>query len=363
MENKAYKKKTPLQCIMESLNQQLESAIENKNTRIKYCRCINLICKTWEEEKSGTGIKDNKYNFDKLCDVDLVLKTIKRSNKNSAVELSKHTQKSRISALIKVLSILDADKYKDAITKYQDLQNKFKADIKEDYNTSLPSEKQADNWCTLKELEDCIDINYENLQEELTQGHKNTVTLVKAMNKYMCSLLYSCKYFPPRRLEFCDVEIISPKQYEELEKKQSGANYLVLHRNKPFFSFNNYKSYRKYGEFKLNVPKELHEKLKFIFKNSPNPKHLFINPSDTSKPLPRENRFGEMLKDAFSSTGKNIKGQLIRNIYVTDRFKDPKLSRGDREAICYAMGTSVENADSIYNKIMKHDVCQFSDTD
>ena len=139
MENKAYKNKLTHKCIMDNLYTDLTDKIPNTNTRLKYCRMINLLCKSIPD-----GVLDDKYNYDKLCDTDLMMSIIDKSADGK--QLSTHTKNNRISALIKVLGYVDAEKHKSAISKYQELQKTVKASIKEQYDKSVPNKGQEDNW-------------------------------------------------------------------------------------------------------------------------------------------------------------------------------------------------------------------------
>lgn len=336
---------------MDTLTALLNSKLDIKpSTCRSYCNSINNICKKWESSgllngKKHRGFtKENTFRLDKLAkppDVFAIIEKLKPS-----------AQKNKVSALITVLKAIDEKKYGKAIKIYREKQEQLRADIKDVLNTSKLSEKQDANWTTLADLQSAITY-WEDKYDELVKNKMTDANaLQKCANCLLMAVLYSGKYIAPVRLEMSDVQIITKKEYDTLSEKT--GNYLILKPKNSFFSLNEYKTAKKYGENKFDIPDELADIIRKAKKKSLNKTLLFTCPTNKDTNVSKKNRFGELITETFGSTGKKIYGQILRNIYITEMWSSLR-THSERMKISKQMGTSLEIILSVYQKCVNQD--------
>ncbi len=331
---------------MESLKILMNEKLEIKPSSCHaYANSINNICNRWESQgqisgKKNQGFgKDKSFRFDKLAKPNMVLELLK--------DLKPSAQKNKMNALITVLKCIDSSKYAKAIKAYQTHRDQLSSTIKTEYNKSQRSEKQNENWASLDDLQKAVKLWQDEYDRLL--GDKNTteLDLQRIANKLTCAVLYSGMYIAPVRLDMSNVEIITKKAYDKMPVKQ--GNYIILKPENSFFSLNDYKTSRKYGENKFVIPKELADVLRTIQKKSMNKGLLFPNPSNKTECVDKKNRFGELLAETFQHTGKKIYSSLLRNIYVTEKWNTLKTQQ-DREDLVKQMATSCDVCLQVYQK-------------
>jgi len=92
------------------------------------------------------------------------------------------------------------------------------------------------------------------------------------------------------------------------------------------------------------VGKHLFKVLKEWFKHNDG-EYLLYN--ENGSPM-TANQLGIRLKKIFNRTGKNITANLIRNIYISERF--PREEKVEREEVASKMGHSVSTQQNQYSK-------------
>ena len=226
-------------------------------------------------------------------------------------------------------SILSALYVLTKLPQFQEQMMKDAKDIHEEYKEQKKTEKQKENWLSVKEIED----KYHKLLRQVQDiFKKKAIADISIIIDYLLVGFLSGHLFPPRRN--LDYALLKWKNYNKNED-----NY---YKNGKFY-FNKYKTSDTYGLAKVDVPKELDSILK---------KWLKINPSDyvlissNNKPL-SSSQITKMLNKIF---GKEVSVNMLRHIYLSNYYKGmPKLS--NMEELASSMGHNVQTALENYVKI------------
>ena len=158
------------------------------------------------------------------------------------------------------------------------------------------------------------------------------------MQKWVIANLFLNEENPPTRLDYSPMKIISKGEYDKLdEEERKENNYLVvLSRNNKFFSFNEYKTSGKYGENQVKVGKKLNSVLNIWLKYNKTDS-LLLN--SQGKPM-SANGLGKEIKKVFEPTGKNISVNMLRHIFISEKYPKEKLDEKSQDA--KKMGHSVD---------------------
>ena len=280
--------------------------------------------------------------------------------------------------------------YEEIITKYRNFLITKNTEYTEKAKEQKKNQKEKDNWIGLGQLEQ-IRVNYgkkikkkgwntRNLSKIYINGEPidyklcGTSATIECgydthiggmrlphrrkdktlLQKYLVASLYLLH--PPRRNEYGNMKVISHKNYLKLEDNDKLKNWLVvISRNKKFFHFGNYKTFRSYGIQKVDVSKELNQVInlctrqdiiKANARGDTTPPFLY---NQQGGPL-NTNLLTKFLYSTFASTGKNIGSNMIRHIYLSEKYgKDRTLA--EREADALAMGHSISTQQLNYVKV------------
>jgi len=223
------------------------------------------------------------------------------------------TQKNYISAILVALST-DLEKYQDFYESYFNLHKKLAGDISAEQLTQEKSDKQAENWVSMAELKDVVDnIHADIISQNLYQLAIWNKQQTDLFQKYLVGSLYT--KIPPVRLDYSGMKIISKTEYNKLKDKKD--NYLVIKNMKTkYFSFNNYKTNKKYGEKIITVPPEINEILNswLIINNTG-----FLLLDNNGRPMSRVS-LSRYLNKIFAPTGKQISATMLRHIFLSNEF-------------------------------------------
>ena len=164
------------------------------------------------------------------------------------------------------------------------------------------------------------------------------------LQKYVICNLFLTDDNPPTRLDYAPMEIIGWKQFLELQDDEKREhNYLVIKsRNMKFFSFNEYKTSNKYGQNDIRVGKKLNSVLNIWLKYN-DTDSLLLN--TRGKPM-AANGLGKELKSIFQVTGKNISVNMLRHIYISEKYPNDDVNKQEDAT---KMGHSIETQ-SKYSK-------------
>jgi len=253
--------------------------------------------------------------------------------------LNPNTKRTYIIAIVSSLKDRQEPKYKKLYEKFYKMLVEINADLK---HNNTKSEKQKDNWIS----QDEVMKKYNELAEvtsELKGKRKITDDKYNQLLHAVVLGLYCLQ--PPRRnndYTNCFVVKSVPDNTER--------NYLDIKNWE--WVFNNYKTKKTYQQVKLNVPEKLRDLLKVYFQFHPYAKVL---KQKAFEPVPllmyhegkAINTSTEMTRTLNKIFGKNIGSSLLRNIFLTDKYKDTK---EEMEQDVKAMGTSSNTANSNYIK-------------
>ena len=242
------------------------------------------------------------------------------------------TQKNYLASIIVALSAY-GKKYESELTDYRkrldDLNEKYNKEISKNEKT----DKQDKNWVSLKQLRRVINSYKADLQERGTfQKTELSKKEFDILQKWVVGNLYINDGNPPIRLDYGNMRVIKNDDYEKLNDKDLKENYLVVKsRNNKFFSFGNYKTEKTYKLKKVELGKKLNSVINIWLKYNKNGSLLV----DTKNNSMSSNQLGKYIKKVFSPTGKDISVNLLRHIYISEKF--PVEKEDEKEAVASKM--------------------------
>ena len=244
-------------------------------------------------------LQSNELN--KLNNIKNVLESLKDKSEN--------TKKAYISSIFVILDSLDKAK----ALKYQMILKELLKNMNDKNELQIKTEQQKDNWVTYNELIDCMK-RYEKKFKSQYLYKKKTLdeSEFKILKNWVITALYVSGN-APRRLEYRDMKIINIFQYDSLDKDiKNNNNYIIINLNATMiFSFANYKTKSKFGIQLIPINKYLQKVLEYYIKYTDNKKVLF----NASASL-----FSKWVSDAFDIKDKNITVNMIRHIFVSEKY-------------------------------------------
>ncbi len=223
-----------------------------------------------------------------------------------------------LSSILVLLSTVDN---KEALRKiYAAELLKLTNEMKEELAKNNKTETQEKNWVSIAELRKITKALIRN-----SPSSQNT----------MIAALYTLQ--PPQRLDYYDMEIVTPKQ-----ERTNDKNYLIINnRSKKTFIFNDFKTSNKYGTVALPVNKELNTVINKFLKLNPDRKYLLQGKD--GQPLSRNN-LGKIITKIFASTGKQVSLNIIRHVYVSENVDVAaiKKSKEMAKSMLHDTGTQLE---------------------
>ena len=319
---------------METLKKAIDEKRNIKPNSLKaYVISISKLHKATE----GDG---EFKNLDFLKDTDEIKKFL------SGLKLS--TQKNYLASIIVSLDAMNKkEKYDDLIKEYREILDDTHNKYVEDYENGEKSESQKKNWVSMKELKKVMAMYLRDIKErELFGKEELNKKQMALMQKWVIANLFLNEENPPTRLDYSPMEIISKSEYDKLdEEERKENNYLVIvSRNNKFFSFNEYKTSGKYGENQVKVGKKLNSVLNIWLKYNKTDS-LLLN----SKGEPMSaNGLGKEIKKVFEPTGKNISVNMLRHIFISEKYPKEKLDEKADDA--KKMGHSVKTQEGYSKK-------------
>lgn len=248
-----------------------------------------------------------------------------------------NTQKKIYSIILTILSRTNTNnRNKTLIQKYNNQFEPIKQKIN-NITTDNKSEKQKEKWTEMEQLKQLTF----TLQDQLKKNNDYD-TAFKMILLALFTLIT-----PRRGYDYINMIIVNDKK--DIDK--TNINYLVLNDNE--FIFYDYKTAKTYGQQKLsfknnsNFKRILNEYLKYRNNIKTEINYFLISPLH-NKQLNRNNGITMPLSRLTKKyLNKNISVNMIRNIYLTEKFTDTKQELKD---ITEEMGTSCKTAQNIYIK-------------
>ena len=254
------------------------------------------------------------------------------------------TQRAYLSSYIVALDS-EPKKREEILKFYRDEFNKARKVIEDQHMSGERTEKQEKNWVGMDALRKVL----RSLRKELNEDDVFTKDTLTKRNKrelqdwVIANLYIGDPNNPPVRLDFAPMKIVSKKEYDSIKDKD-GMNYYVKNATKPFFSFNDYKTADRYGTKEIRLGKHLYQVMKTWLKHNDG-EYLLYN--DKDQPM-NAHQLGVRVKKIFSRTGKNVTANLIRNMYISEKF--PREQQMERAEVAHKMGHSVGTQQNIYSK-------------
>lgn len=224
------------------------------------------------------------------------------------------TQRSMLAAIVTALSVAEKQSYKGIQKFYQSKMLEKVTEAKK-IDTHDKTEKQKDNWIDWKDVE-TISTEQHKLIKELATKKSLTTTEADKLLQALVLSLYVC--IPPRRnQDYLDMVVV--KKWKETDPHD--VNYLDLAGEQ--FIFNKYKTAKKYGVQKVEIPESLmdvlvvylkhHALYKAVKGKTPVP---FLVVED--KPLKAVNSITRILNRIF---GKKVGSSMLRHIFLSNKYE------------------------------------------
>ena len=265
-------------------------------------------------KKLNEYITNKEYkNLDFLKDEEKVLEKLET--------LKLTTQKNYLSAVIVALSAFK-DKYEDDLKTYRkrldELNEKYNSEIKKNEKT----EKQDKNWVSMKELRKVMNSFKNDLKERGAFGKEELSRReLDLMQRWVVASLYLTDDNPPIRLDYGNMRIISEKDFDKLKEDDLEKNYLVVkNRASKYFHFGDYKTEKTYNKKEIKVGKKLNSVLNIWLKHNKRGALLY----DTKGNPMSSNTLGKYIKKTFEKTGKEVSVNMLRHIYISEKFPPQK---------------------------------------
>lgn len=286
-------------------------------------------------------------------------------------ELMKYTEGTRKNYLSMLIAIAKCCEMEQNESLFIEWFNELRA------KTAKPktmTQKTIDKWITFKQIKDTRKYYVEKF-DSLIKSRSRHKRLLKRdevdLINYVVLMLYfsDCEKLakaqnPPRRLEYANTVVryatTDEDKVKELEEQDKNRNVLwVNEKGMPnWFWFNNYKTKKHYGTYKVGINKKLKRVLNFYLKiknilpddlKELNNSNHWLLPKKDGHPI-SSNQLGQILKRTFyGNTQKYPTINTLRAIFTSEVFKNtPKT--GLLKSMCKGMGNSLRIQMEYYRK-------------
>jgi hypothetical protein len=276
-----------------------------------------------------------KYNKNGEPNLDFL-----KNTEETLAKFAKLKPNSQRTYLISIVSTLTGlKKYEKVRAVYYDLMDKFNKELKQN-NTK--SETQQENWIPQSEVMEIYQALGEKVLPLLGLKKVNANQWDEILSFVILSLY--CLQPPRRNKDYQYCKVI--KNNKDLEENYKDFNYYSLAKP-PQFLFYNYKTKGTYALQEVPVSPDLNAILTAYLKLHPlrKEKSYFLLVDSKGQPLHQVNAITRILNSIF---GKKIGVSMLRNIFLSDKFKAPTQEMRD---MANAMGTSTDMLQSVYVKM------------
>jgi len=248
-------------------------------------------------------------------------------------KLKKYKPSTIRTKLISVIACLKTQDEPELLKEYADIVKQ----INDDTDATIKSESQEKNWMSKSEIMNIWN-QYDNEVNTFKAKRKITKPQEEILLRFVILSLYVL-ISPRRNLDYYKMKIVK-KMTPDLSTE---FNYLDLKSRQ--FVFNNYKTKKTYSQQVEDIPNDLWYVIKAYLKYHPKDCDFFL--SIDGKPLPHSNSITIILNKIF---GKRVGCSMLRNIFMTDNFKELQPMLENLKQKCQELGTSPSNALSNYIK-------------
>ncbi len=255
--------------------------------------------------------------------------------------------------IVLLMALNHKEVYTELIEKYDKMRNELNAKYDEEMSSGKISDKQSKNFAEYEEVESMIKKMENQIKE---QGLKKKTDLTgKERELLMVYTIYSMLIRIPTRNDMAGQILLNGKKaYNKLsEEDKKSNNYLVKEKNKMFGVYNEYKTSKKYGEKRIDIPKDL-EKIINMYIRKTNKKSgdvLFV--SSTGNALSRNMISQLLMRTSKRYMNKSVSTTLMRKIVASHHFgadsEFGKLKK-KQEELAEKMGHSTDVMDKVYIK-------------
>jgi hypothetical protein len=252
-----------------------------------------------------------------------------------------------LNAVIILLMALNHDeKYNKLIEDYQKERDKLNDKYLQDQQSGKISEKQKKNFAELSEVQSMIKKMEKEIKEK--EIKKKSSLKVKERELMMVYTIYNILIRIPTRNDMAGMELITKTGYNKLtEDQKKNTNYLVKEKSKMFFVLNEYKTSKKYGEKKIDIPKDLEKILRSYIKVMDKKPGDVLFTSSTGNPISRNSISQLLMKTSKNYLNKSISTTMMRKIVVSDKFG---AMIEEQKKLADAMGHDVNTQNLVYVK-------------
>ena len=285
-------------------------------------------------------------NYDFLSDIEEVQEKLKDKAYTS--------RRNSYNAIIVLLMALNHDeRYNKLIEKYDKIRNELNSQYDEEMSSGKISDKQSKNFVEYEKIQEMI----KTMEKEIkSQGLKKKETLTgKEKELLMVYTLYNMLIRIPTRNDMAGQTLISKTAYNKLsDEDKKNNNYLVKEKGKMFGVYNEYKTSKKYGEKKIDIPKDLEKILNMYIKKTGKKMGDVLFTSSTGNPLSR-NMISQLLMKTSKKylNGSSVSTTLMRKIVASKHFGEgsefAELKEKQKE-LASKMGHSVATMEKSYIK-------------
>lgn len=274
-----------------------------------------------EKKLASSSVKMYLRNLEKLND-DMPLKNLNFLKDIPSIlqQLEKYKQNTQRGYLISIVSALGLDKSNKQKQKLYDDYYKLMMDknkeLKAKESENEKSETQKENWLTWEE----VSKTFAELEAKVKAFSNNKEINEHQYNVLLQYVVLALYYYKaPRRNEYQNMMIVKANS----QTLPITTNYLVLDTRS--FIFNAYKTAKKEGQLKEDIPEELFNVILIYLKFHPLLKGKKINKTTNlpflvyydGKPFSQVNAITRILNKTF---GKNVGSSLLRHIYLSSKY-------------------------------------------
>ena len=258
------------------------------------------------------------------------------------------TRRNYIVAIIVWLKTAE-EKNKKLIELYEEELQEIVKEYNDGLNNQEKSAKQKENWLDFEDVER-LRKTYKRIvkKEGILSKEKDKLKYqeLNTFQKYLVLCLFTLT--PPRRsMDYTNMRIVSEGEYENSNKATS-MNYCVMKsKRKMYFVFNSYKTAKKHGEQKIEIPSTLASVIWTWSEINPT-NYMIINRKH--EPM-SANYMTKFIQKIFADKGKKISVNMLRSIYLTHKYgNESKMKEKQEDA--YKMGNTINTQQTHY---VKHD--------
>ena len=277
------------------------------NTISSYTGYINKLYRLYLDSSDkyiDSYDKPNDYKW--LNDTDKINSILKKYKAT--------TRKNIYNSIVVILDALNSDP--ELIKTYSQLRDSEHKEYETLVKNHTKTEKQMKNWVELKEIDDILK-DYKAMTNKLYKKKLFKPREYNTLQEYITLLTYRNI---PMRNDLAKMQVITPTQYKNLsadEKEEN--NFLVGTARIPYhFQINEYKTKKKFGKKKIEIPKTLNREIRKWLRV--NKSGFYLTNSKGNQPI-TANGITKLLNKLFKEhTGKNVSTSMIRHIYLSDKY-------------------------------------------